>query len=59
MSFFKSLTWIPLTEPAVPTGIKTGVAIGPCAVWRVPVLASESVAIISGVYFIGKLRLQR
>lgn len=39
MSSFRSLAWIPLTDPAVPTGMKMGVSISPCAVLILPARA--------------------
>src|SRR5690554_8018892 len=39
MAFSRSLTWMPLTEPTVPTGIKMGVKISPWSVVSFPARA--------------------
>lgn len=47
MLLFSSLNSTPFTVPAVPTGIKIGVAIEPCAVRMVPALALVLASICS------------
>src|SRR5690554_7219234 len=39
MAYSRSLTWMPLTEPTVPTGIKMGVNISPWSVVSFPARA--------------------
>ena len=54
MSSTKTLGYMPLTEPTVPTGIKIGVCICPWSVVMIPHLADEpgSVAVSLNVMYL-------